>query len=134
MFNCPNDFIRCALFCNVSFFSFSTFERYIFYISSSDSSSSDKLEIKFKLFILCSIPAESKWADFGSLADEKTDVGYLDSGSLNCASAVGLFVRDEAHITPNKTARHKYLLLCIVVEFSLFKTRESIDSLVPSEV
>jgi hypothetical protein len=80
-------------------------------MSSSESSSSERLEIKFKLFIPCSIPAESIWADFGSLAEEKTEVGYLESGSLNWESTDVLLVSDDAHMTPNKTARHKYLLL-----------------------
>jgi hypothetical protein len=56
---------------------------YIFWITSSDNCSSERLEIRFRLFILCSIAGESKSADFGSLADENTDVAYLGSGSLN---------------------------------------------------
>lgn len=41
---------------------------------------------------------------------------------------------DDAHITPNNTARARYLLLCIAFEFSFFKTNDSIDSLLPSDV
>jgi hypothetical protein len=77
---------------------------------------------------------ESKSVVFGNLPDENTEVGYLGSGSLNYPSEVPLLVIDDAHIMPNNTARHKYPLLCIDVEFSLFRMRESRDSLVPSEV
>lgn len=134
VFNRPSVFIIWALFYRLCFFSFSTFERYIFWITSSESSSSERLDIKFKLFILYSITDESNWTDFGSLAEEKTEVGYLDSGSLKWVSTGVLLVREEAHINPNNTARHRYLLLWIEVEFSLFKTNDSIDSSVPSEV
>jgi hypothetical protein len=61
-------------------------------------------------------------------------VAYLGSGSLNWASDGWLLVSEDAHMTPKSTARHKYPLLWIADELSLLRTRESRDSLVPSEV
>jgi len=137
VFNWPRLFIIWAVFCRVIFLSFCCyFWRYIFYITSSDSYSSWRLESKFKLFILVSIAGELIWlsVDFGNLPEENTEVGYLGRGSLNYPSEVPLFVKEEAHIIPNRTAKQKYPLLCIDVELSLFKIRDSWDSFVPSDV
>ena len=89
--------------------------------------SSERLEIKFKLFILVSTDGESIWlsVDFGNLPEENTEVGYLGSGSLNCPSEAPLFVSDDAHIMPKRTAKQKYPLLCIELEFSLLRIIES---------
>jgi hypothetical protein len=52
-------------------------------MTSSESYSSERLEIRFKLFILCSIAGESISIDFGNLAAENTEVACLGNGSLN---------------------------------------------------
>jgi len=122
VFNERNVFIRWALFYKVIFLSC------IFWIISSESSSSARLDIKFKLFIPSSIPPLYRSIDFGSLPDENTEVADLDSASLNWPSEFGLFEREDAHITPNRTARHKYPLLCTELELSLLRISESWDS------